>query len=101
MKLSEIINEYGDFEISPRALEDMGIIKKNYDIMIRAKDVSILTNNKNAYEIITRLKIHYGLQYSESSIPLRIFCEYFGLDIAGCYEVLKMPTMSNSRQTQN
>ena len=100
MKLSEVIQNYGDFEISPKALEEMGIVKRNYDIMVRARDVSVLTNAKNAYEIITRLKAHYGLRYSDCSIPLRVLCDYYGLDIVGSYEVIKKPTSASSRQVQ-
>ena len=98
MKMSQVINTYGDLELSPKIEELLGIKKRTCDIMLNAEDVNLILNTTTAYVIIAKLKAHYCLAYEGAKIPLKLLCDYYSLDVDGAYEVIKKATNHNSGQ---
>ncbi|OUC52463.1 hypothetical protein B7939_00630 [Eggerthia catenaformis] len=69
MKLSEIKEIYGDIEISPKILRELGIEIPKF---LNAKQIKKITG-KEGYPILAYLKRKYHLEYKEAIISEEIF----------------------------
>ena len=89
MLMSEVLKEYGDFNLSDTVLAQMGIEKpKSIDVMLDYKQVRALVKG-NPYSIIGRLKSKYRCDYEEMLIPLLMLCDHYHLKPYEAYEKLK------------
>ena len=77
MKVSEILEKFGDVNIPERTLIALGIEEEDH--MIDAKEVSRITGFKDGYGIIRQLKRERGLSYDGARIPLSAVKEKYGL----------------------
>lgn len=75
MKLSDLIQLYGDIEVPPKALGELGV---NVSPCVGARYVKNLTG-RDGYRVIDRLKKKYHLDYPEAVISLAILKKEYWL----------------------
>ncbi len=89
MKLSDVLNKYGDMTVPTNVLTLLGIsIPQSVDVMIGYKEVNQLVK-ADAYRVISQIKSRYQLEYSDNLIPLSLLCDHYHMDINGAYELLR------------
>jgi hypothetical protein len=77
MKISKILETIGDADIPESILVGLGLVERDH--LIDANEVTNLTGIKNGYQVISRLKLKYGLDYDEAKIPLSILKKHYHL----------------------
>lgn len=76
-----LLDEYGDMPLNEEVIRLFGIVEPvERDCMLRINDVELLLGNKAGSSTVRRLKVKYGLNYDESSIPASIFAKEYGMD---------------------
>ena len=78
MKLTEIIEKYGNIDVPDRFLVLMGL--KDEDMLIDAEEFTRLTGYKSPYQMIDRIKRENGLRYDGARLPKSLVKRIYHLE---------------------